>query len=169
MRKLVALWGREFNKNYKKMERISTNETSSPKLIDAMNTANIVLLNEQFYKKIAEFESFDYSDITGEILSDIIKDSRILAEVFIEKSINPLSKATAFTTPKFPKSIFIYSKYLNHKKNTVTDIVITLIHEYVHLVDYERTDYEFGHGSNYRKDKQNSAPYIIEEIVRNLL
>ena len=151
------------------MKRIFAKETNSEKLMEAVQNANKVLDNLDFYKRISVIKTFDYSEITGDILSAIIKNSKIEAEVIIKKPLNPFSSATAFTKPKLPNSIFIYSSYLKSRNSSVTDIVATLVHEYIHLIDYNELDYDFGHGSNRREGKENSVPYLIESIVRDLI
>lgn len=151
------------------MNRFTTNETASKKLLESIELANSVLKNPKFYEKLRTVKVFDYSDITGEILSNLILDSKITAQVIMKTPLNPFSNATAYTKPQFPESIFIYNKYVENRNVELADIVCTLAHEYLHLVDFEAEDYDFGHGNNYSSGKENTAPYLIETIAREII
>ena len=151
------------------MNRFTTNETASKKLLESIELANSVLKNPKFYEKLRTVKVFDQSDITGEILSNLILDSKITAQVIMKTPHNPFSNATAYTKPQFPESIFIYNKYVENRNVELADIVCTLAHEYLHLVDFEAEDYDFGHRNNYSSGKENTAPYLIETIAREII
>lgn len=151
------------------MKRITTNETGENKLLNSIVLANKVLENSEFYKKLSVIKSFDYADITGDTLSNLILNSKITAVVIIKSPLNPFTWVTAYTKPKYPNYIFIYNKYIENKNIGLVDIACTLVHEYVHLVDFEAEEYDFGHDKNFSKGKNNTAPYLIESIVREII
>lgn len=151
------------------MQRIVTSETKSAKLIESIKLANNVLEDSDFYTRLSKIKGFDYSDITEEVLSKLIFDSQKIASVIIKRKQNPFSAATAYTKPAYPTLIFIYNSYLTSKEVNAIDIACTLIHEFVHLIDYESADYDFGHGNNYNAGKENTAPYAIEKVTRDII
>jgi hypothetical protein len=97
-------------------------------------------------------------------LADVIKlMSKYMDENLIEvnhwKPWNRWTKAIAMTRG--------VSINLNVRKmyRPVGDIVETLTHETVHIVDNSNFKYSFGHGSNDPKGKRYTAPYIIGELA----
>ena len=135
---------------------------------EAVKIANSVLSNEKFYKEIAKKKDFDESDITGKVLSNLIKMSTVEAQIEIYKSFWPWSASNAYTTPQQPDRI-----RLNERKfddiTSAEQWAVTIVHEYVHLVDFETAEYDFGHGSNKRANKENTAPYWVEEVANKII
>ena len=142
----------------------SGTETS---LAEAVQKANDVLNSALLHLKLSEKQSFDESNASGKIISDLIKNSQILAKVELYKSPWPWSKANAYTTPLQPDNIYFNSRKLSDYSSN--DIACTLIHEFVHLVDFESSSYFFAHGSNYSLNKGNTAPYWIDQLAMEIL
>lgn len=144
------------------------NYTESSNLInEGVEKANAVLNNDHFHLKLSEKLTFDESNASGLIISNLIKNSSVLANIEIYKSIWPWSKANAYTTPLHPDLIYLNVRKLDDY--TSTDLACTLIHEFVHLIDFESKEYFFAHGSNYSKNKQNTAPYWIDNLALIIL
>ena len=74
------------------------------------------------------------------------------------------SRALATT---YPGTVIQLNAY--QLKRSVSSFVDTLIHECVHIADNHPEQLCFGHGNNYSKGKENTAPYksgaISEEIA----
>src|SRR5690606_41963938 len=106
---------------------------------DATQIANSIVVNEEFHTKLATKESFDESNASGKIISDLIKGTSLIADIELYKSSWPWSKSNAYTTPIHPNTIFLNSRKLDNRSEK--DWACTLIHEFIHLVDFENTQY----------------------------
>jgi len=135
---------------------------------DAVHDANFILDSPEFHDALASKSGFDNSNASGKIISDLIKASSIdaIVETYKPLPIPPWSRANAYTKPSEPKTIFLNRRKLNRSMESVAS---TLVHEYIHLVDYANSQYEFGHGDNSSADKENTAPYWIDILAYQLL
>ena len=136
-------------------------------LSEAITKANSVLDNEEFYRKLAEIETFDDANVSGKVLGNLIRLSKVEADIEIYESIWPWSKATAYTTPIEPNTIKLNGRKFNER--TSEEWAVTLIHEFVHLVDFENEDFHFGHNGNQRNKNEHTAPYMVEKIAEELI
>lgn len=150
-----------------KMERISYNGTIQI-ITDAIQDAVFILENETFHEALIAKTSFENSNASGKIISGLIKDSNIQAivETYKPFPIPPWSRANAYTKPSEPNKIFLNRRKLNR---SIESIAATIVHEYVHLIDYANSDYEFGHGDNSSVNKENTAPYWIDILAYEIL
>ena len=131
---------------------------------EAVEKANNILGDEGFHRELSAIEHFEYANASGAIISRLIKESKIEAQVkFYSKR---LTRANAYTKPKYPDSIFLNDKRLNRSAES---IAATLVHEYIHLLDYADKEYYFGHAGNSSTGKENTAPYKIDNIVYAML
>lgn len=134
----------------------------------AVEKANKLLESKEFYEELAKIKNFDGTNITGEVLANLIKISKVEAIVEIYKSKWPWSSVNAYTSPQQPDIIKLnYNQF--KKRKDPNSWAVTLIHEYIHLVDFENLDYTFGHEGNLRKENENTAPYKVEKIAEKLL
>lgn len=136
---------------------------------DAVEDANFILSLDEFYSKISKKNSFDFSNASGAIVSELIKNSNIIASLDFYKPfpIPPWSRANAYTTKEAPSTIFLNKRKL--RRRSIESIAATIIHEYIHLVDFEQNEYHFGHGSNNNQGKSNTVPYWIDQLAYEIL
>lgn len=139
-----------------------------PKVVEATRMANEVLADLRFHAALAEREAFDYSNASGKIISDLIKQSTLVAEVIIYRSsaLPPFRNVFGYIRADKATTIFINER---HFWRSVEAIASTIIHEFIHLIDLESTAYHFDHGNNKPKGKDFTAPYLIDTIAYNLL
>lgn len=135
---------------------------------DAIQDANFILNSAEFHDALASKSDFDNSNASGKTISNLIKAFSIDAIVVTYKPlpIPPWSRANAYTKPSEPKTIFLNLRKLNR---SIESVASTLVHEYIHLVDYANSQYEFGHVDNSRINKENTAPYWIDILAYQLL
>ena len=93
----------------------------------------------------------------------MIKNSQILAKVELYKSPWPWSKANAYTTPLQPDIVYYNSRKLSDYSSN--DIACTLIHEFVHLVDFESSSYFFFFFFFFSLNKGNIVRYWIYQLA----
>ena len=70
-------------------------------------------------------------------------------------------KTTAYVDPSTPNTININTRKLNR---SVASVVNTLVHEFVHTVDYTDENHsgiDHGHAGNSNAGKEDTAPYWI--------
>ena len=133
--------------------------------------ANKVLLNNEFYNKIALKSQFDFSNATGQIISDIIKISNLefKVDLFYPRlfgSFMRYRKSLAYITSSYPNTLFLNARKLNR---ALAEIAATISHESIHALDDSENIYSFGHGNNSPVDKDNTEPYWIGNLAYSIL
>lgn len=139
---------------------------ASGNLEQAIQIANEMLDGKRgFFQEVKQIKSFDmsYNPLTHQPFSgeEIMKLMSQKIEVTL-KTYRPWfiwSKATAYTDAGVPVI------HLNAHKldRSIPDLVGTLLHECVHVVDEAL---EFSHGSNYASGKSDTAPYRIGLLAK---
>jgi hypothetical protein len=129
------------------------------------------LLNEpEFYRQIESHQKFDDSNISPAVIAGLMKDSTLefKIEIFHPQFLDAIKyrKTFAYTDGNFPNTLFLNAKKLDRE---VEDIAATIIHEAIHALDEELEDYNFGHGNNKAKGKDNTAPYWIGHLAYRML
>tara|TARA_R110000744_G_C19261841_1_gene551456 strand:+ start:159 stop:593 length:435 start_codon:yes stop_codon:yes gene_type:complete len=134
------------------------------KLKDAVNTANQILENPEFYSRIREKVDFDNTILSAIEVAKRIENFNTSVE--IKTWWNPFGSANAKTGNS--NAISINTAKL---KRTKKSIVNTLIHEYIHAVDYGNDGkLEFTHVDNENNgEEDNTAPWAIGEIAKNMV
>lgn len=136
---------------------------------DAVEDANFIFNSDLFLQKISEKDSFDNSNADGSKIVELIKKCTTKASIEFYKPvpIPPWSRANAYTKRSEPTTIFLNKRKL--RKRSVESIAATIVHEYIHLVDFASDEYNFGHGDNDSNGKSNTVPYWIDQLAYNLL
>lgn len=138
------------------------------KILDAVDYINDLFEEQEFWKAISEKESFDYSSYSPTQIADFMKDKEKVVEVKLYRPRWPRHRKTnAYTDPNYPNVLFYNSKKL---WRSVGNIVNTIVHEYVHSVDFTEDNNEhvdYGHGSQSSSGKWSSAPYWIGDLAEN--
>jgi len=138
-------------------------------VICAVESANELILNNEFLSRIASIDSFDMANCSGrEIVSLIemfIRKAFGDLEVVVYKSKNPWSKAYGYFNPAQPNKIYLNSRKLNR---SVASIVASLVHELIHYLD-SNSDFSFGHKDNNPIGKENTAPYLIDALAESMM
>lgn len=145
---------KRFNYTHAKIER-------------CIDEANRLLKSPVFKREIEEKRAgFDMSTATPEYIADRItsKYGHLICEVHLYH--NRWSRALAYFDPRYPNRIYINAAKLNRTDGSV---IATIIHEWVHLVDYDDHLHSYGHGSNSPVGKQNTAPYWIDNKAQALI
>ena len=142
----------------------------NPKVKQAVEMANSILVNPIFYEKIKEKERFDLCTTSPQIIANLIKQSNLefKIELFYPTGWRAIKyrKTFAYMDSKYPNTLFLNLKKLNRKAES---IAATIIHESLHALDNEAIDYTFGHGNNSVKGKGNTAPYWIGNLANKIL
>lgn len=137
------------------------------KVKDCVEFINDLFKVELFYISILnKNEPFTHTEYEPSRISHIMKsdDNEIIIKLY--KSKNPFTKANAYVSPKHKNTLFLNTRKLWRKRNQLID---TIVHECVHVVDFsENGQIDFGHGDNYSKGKENSAPYWIGNLAKQL-
>jgi hypothetical protein len=150
--------------------KIETPAFADADLQKAITISNELLEGKRgFFDEVRPIQAFDLSKtvatgkpVTGE---DVVAQLAQKVDVTVQKwwPWNIFSRAYATT---YPGTVI----YLNARKldRSVPSLVSTLIHETVHLADNDSKTRSFGHGDNYAKGKENTAPYRLETIAEKI-
>lgn len=135
---------------------------------DAIQDALFILRNEDFHILLQAKENFDNSNATGKDISRLIMECTIEATIELYKPvpIPPWSRANAYTEPKEPTKIFLNKRKLNR---SIESIAATIVHEFIHLIDFSSDEFDFGHGDNDSSGKGETAPYWIDICAYEIL
>jgi hypothetical protein len=128
-------------------------KSTLPWMSSLAKTADCIVQSKKFKEEVCSIKSFDYSKKTGHQVIEDISNSRAFV-VSTYKTKSPWSKAIATTYGK-PKVV-----YFNTRKNPrdVPSMVNTLVHEWLHVLNYS-------HGDNSSKGKENSVNYKVGSIA----
>lgn len=136
----------------------------------AVQMANSILKNEDFYEKIRQISKFDLSTATPYVIADLIANSNLefKIELFYPSGWKAMKyrKTFAYTDGNYPNTLFLNLKKLDRE---IEDIAATIIHEGIHALDNECINYTFGHGNNSSIGKDNTAPYWIGNLAYQIL
>ena len=136
------------------------------KIIDAVDYVNDLFEEETFWSTISGKDSFDYSLHSPSEIAEFMKNKDEKIEVKLYRPRWPRHRKTnAYTDSRYPNILFYNSKKL---WRGVGNIVNTIVHEYVHSVDFTEDGsprIEYGHGSQSSSGKANSAPYWIGSLA----
>jgi len=126
----------------------------------AVTQANAMLFDKMFYVELERLKAFDMSNATNKLIIQLINKHKMDdIHINVYKPWYRWSKAIAYYSKKKPYVINL--NYYKVKKMNKFSITGTLWHEFIHYVDGAYNDLRFGHGSNSRKGKSNTAPYRI--------
>ena len=106
-------------------------------------------------------------NVIGEIIAmmqRLIREECITYEVYKPWWI--FSRAIGYFDPAEPFTIHV--NFYKLRKMSVHNVVANIVHEFVHVADHQDDKHYFGHGSNYRKGKENTAPYWIGNLAYEL-
>jgi ssRNA-specific RNase YbeY (16S rRNA maturation enzyme) len=118
--------------------------------------SNKALGCEELYAKISS-EQFTFTSEKGEEISKKLRSNNFPTPVISYKSKNPWSASLAYTTPA-EKVIYLNLRNINRSQESIAE---TVIHEWTHLKGYS-------HGDNYPKGKEDSVPYKVARLAREL-
>jgi len=142
-----------------------------PNMTKAIDISNRLLQGDGgFFSKIREIKAFDYSKnranhqpVSGAEIAALFA-KKIDVSVQTYKPWYIWSKAIAATTPG--EHVIRLNQYKLDR--SVEETTATFIHECVHILDTEK-NLSFGHGNNYARGKERSAPYQIEKIAQDII
>lgn len=142
------------------------------KIINAVQVANNLLNNNEFYRLISEHSEFDLANVSPNILSKLIFNSKLVFIVltftpsFFQSITGRYSKTYAYTNTNNPKKLFLNTKKLNRSSESIS---ASVIHESIHAIDNTEIKFKFGHGDNSSIGKNNTAPYWIGNLAYRIL
>ena len=130
----------------------------------AVEDANDVLNSDDFYKLISDHGDLNCSDLSSQEISNIIKNSQLEIEVKIYKPRWKFSKVLGYFVKSKPNNVFLNSRKIYRDTNSISN---TIIHEYIHAVDYNNNnEIQFGHNCG---SFDNTAPYVIGSYAELLI
>lgn len=125
----------------------------------AVQDANEVLFTDTFYSQIRILSKFNCTQHTPSEIADIIKTSSLKVEVKTYRPKWAYSKVAGFFIRKFPNTLFLNNRKLYRDTTSITN---TIIHEYVHAVDFnQHGEFRFTHDCTLN----NTAPYVLGQIA----
>jgi hypothetical protein len=143
-------------------------EGNNSKIINVVNKVNALMNGEEIYTAIKHKEGpYLYSNSAGCLIAASIRAFRTPMKVVLYKSKNPWSAANAYFTPSKPHTIHLNTRKLGR---TNASIGASCVHELVHAVDAKEKYLSYGHnGNKYSPEKEQCAPYYIDNIAESLL
>jgi hypothetical protein len=135
-------------------------------ILKALKVANGILNNPEFYRRIDAFGQFDNtepSDLSAAKISSFIKNhpKKVFVKTYLGK---PGTNAKTGRSTSFKLNRLRLGRPINN-------IAKTMIHEYVHCVDFALKGYGFTHVDNDNSDgdEDNTAPWAIAQIAFEMM
>jgi len=141
---------------------------NSRRLKETLNIVNELLNNDDFFTAIKECKSFDNSNLSAKEISDLISNYPIVV------SVKTYWNILGFANAKVDSGKQIRVNIAKHKGSLKTR-VNTLMHEYVHCVDFgtkeQGQNLRFTHydNSNDNGEEDNTAPWKIASLTKQLI
>lgn len=133
-------------------------------LLEAVAKSNELLSNPEFYNAIRSHHGFDYSTATPVQIADFIETAALTFHVQLYKG-KKRNRVLGYVKASYPNKLFLNERKLDRP---VEDIVATIIHESIHAVDHAVDQHLFGHKGNRPEGNQNTAPYWIGKLAKQL-
>lgn len=147
-----------------KLKPYTTNENliKAIKLTEQMFDIN-TSLGKAFFDRLKTRENYDMSDAPPVIVEELILNLPHYITVRTYKPWWRWSKAMAMVKNKSTINI---NKYRINR--SVASLVGSIAHETIHCIGYD-TKYYIGHGNNSPAGKENTYPYAIGRIAKELI
>ena len=131
----------------------------------AVEDANDILNDSTFYQLINQFEQFECAKKKPEEIAEIINQNSLEVVVKLYKPRWVFSKVLGYFVKSKPKTIFLNARKIYRPSASVTN---TIIHEYIHAIDYNHNNelIEFGHNCGVHK---GTAPYEIGNLAERII
>ncbi|MFE8598935.1 hypothetical protein [Archangium violaceum] len=142
-----------------------THATPDPGFVEAVAFANKLSFMEGFWQEIAEAEQFAYTTVTPAAIAERMRACTDVVNILHVKK-RPIT--TAVTDPGMPFTIYVNTRRFHNRR--VRDKVNTLVHEFVHNVDFFRDGaqskrWNYTHWVEDHRDRPKTAPYWIGNLA----
>lgn len=149
-------------------------KTKDKRVIAAATEVAALLESERFYDFIRHHGQFDMSNMSSDHVAMAIEGEYKNMDITVETYTpwNPWSAARAMFKKSKPRTVHLSSRKLHRSDNyevNKASLAGSIIHEIVHLVDNVYKYHKMGHGNNKSKGKENTAPYWIGRMAKDLL
>lgn len=131
----------------------------------AVQSANEVLSNPEFFRSISQLPQMDNTPLSSKEIADLLKNHN--QPVYVKRFWRPYSRTNAITAGYK----FIKLNSLNLRNRSNKSIVNTIIHEYIHAVDFFDGSLNFTHhdNSNPHGEEDNTAPWRIGKLAEDFV
>lgn len=134
----------------------------------AIALANLVTSLDVFYQRIRDRDRpfdprFTSPSATPRAVAEELRNSTLTVSVRVEK--HRRRRVLGWTLIGSPDVVYLNSKALGRP---TIEIAATLVHEWVHAVD-DLSPLDFHHGKNDPSGKDDTAPYAIDRLAREIL
>ena len=130
----------------------------------AVNKANQILSNPEFYSAIAGLPQMDNTILLPQHIARVLKNSQQEILIKTYKSWNPFSNLKAKTISK--SLIKINTRKFNPDPKKAINI---LINKSIYAVDMADNPLDFSHSTKYTNGQENSPPWIIGQLAENFI
>lgn len=131
---------------------------------NAVNKANEILNNPEFYTAIACLPQMDNTKLTSKQIADTIQNSSQEIQIKCYQAWNPFSSVNAKTLSE--NLIKINTRRFSQD---IKVAVNTLIHESVHAIDMTDNHLDFTHSSNYPSGQEKTVPWVIGALSEKFI
>ncbi len=133
---------------------------------DAVLAANMLLMKDEFYKRVAALSPFAMATVSPTIIAALLRSAGIGITVGVYYSICPDKKIDGFDNECNPNEVFLNFWTLDR---SIASLCNTIVHGCVHAVNAQCSDYYFGHGDEHAADNDASAPYAIGSLAESMI
>lgn len=142
-------------------------KNTNSKVREAIKIANNSTYKRNLTVKLSNVDSYDMTDAKPDYIKRkvfaVLNNNKIYVVIYYP--VNRWSKAIAYYSSSKPYNINLNGYKLNRSVNS---IIGTLYHELTHLADNFDVVYDYGHADNSPNGKQDTAPYKIGNIAKEV-
>lgn len=134
----------------------------------AVDKANEILSNPEFYEQIKKIPKFDNTILTPIRISDILREASQEIQIETYWGINPFKPGTCVNARTLSaKLIKVNTRCFSKNLKTAVN---TLIHESVHAADFLDGSWDFTHADNRNEgEEDNTAPWLIGKLAEQFV
>lgn len=148
-------------------------KSNDKRVLEAAKMVMFLFEDSDFWR-LVERQHFEDTNVTSRKLASLLKNWVKLEDITIY-TYRPWwrwAPSIAKFKPSMPDKVGLNSRklhrYDDHSEN-IASIGGSLMHEIVHLVDDKFIAFDFGHGDDSSKGKENTTPYRLGKLAKEFI
>lgn len=138
---------------------------------EAVERTNELFQEDLFYDNIARQRRFDLATIPSQAIAELMRSTCLNMKVELYYSLSPLHNIDGYDDMNNPSIIHLNLWRIDRSPASLCN---TIVHACVHAVNaqinsYYFNQFYFGHGDQFRANKDNTAPYAIGAIAQKMV
>jgi|GEM_PF-1975598 len=161
---------RTFDKNYSRsLNSLFIAQAGVNRFIrvtEAINLANDLLQNPEFYYQVAAHPGFDRSDVSPEVIAGLLCETQVKISVGLYYAKDAHRNIDIYDDLLDPSMVHLNIWTINRSAASICN---SIIHGCIHAVNAYNMHYEFSHSDGSPAANHNTAPYWIGALAQRIV